>query len=181
MNTVIASDIEAALKAKFIEDPNIPDEKKFKAIDVQKEIVALSRPGLSWAVIEGKDSKITSTCIEETMKIIGTIAVKNVASEEERRKTMAPLVRYLQVALLDEDLDLDIDPIQPTRWDEVTTPANLEGKLMVVEVQFETAVEFTKEEVSFHTLDSIFHSIVFPDTGETALESDTVFNSSEEV
>lgn len=128
--------IEKAIKDLLCDD-NTP--MKFKAIDVQSNISALSRPGLACAVVSGDYSEPDmSGKIEEKAKIVVSLVFKNVANEEERRKLAHPAVRYVIGKLHKNDLGLDMEPLTVGYWREVTTAEHVAVACMVIEIEFTT-------------------------------------------
>lgn len=135
--------IEKAIKDLLCDD-NTP--MKFKAIDVQSNISALSRPGLACAVMSGDFTEADfSGRIEENAKIVVSLVFKNVASEEERRKIAHPAVSYVIGKLHNNDVGLDMKPLSVARWRDVTTAEHLTVACMVVEIEFTTQFTVTPE------------------------------------
>ena len=119
---------------------------KFKAIDVQSNISALSRPGLACAVVSGDYSEPDNSGeVEEKAKIVVSLVFKNVANEEERRKLAHHAVRYVIVKLHKKDLGLDMEPLTVSKWHDVTTAEHLAVACMVVEIEFTTQFTLTPE------------------------------------
>ncbi len=128
--------IEKAIK-DLLRDDNTP--MNFKAIDVQSNISALSRPGLACAVMSGDFTEADfSGRIEENAKIVVSLVLKNVASEEERRKIAHPAVSYVIGKLHNNDLGLDMEPLTVGNWREVTTAEHVAVACMVIEIDFTT-------------------------------------------
>ncbi|MFA6688868.1 MAG: hypothetical protein WCS18_05250 [Sphaerochaetaceae bacterium] len=171
-----SSAIEQAIKAIFTDEPN----HLFQKVDISKISTSLSRPGFSVAVIGGKDEcpVMDGSVIKETLKIIVTLVASNVASEEERRKAVLPLVRYCQTLLTGQTLGLDdIEPLRPTEWTDVTTRDDMDRALIFVEVYFETATEFSVRTGSEQQLVSLMH--YFDDAAGENVESADVTLSQE--
>lgn len=144
-------DIESRISELFCSEnaknsANERDSFWFKAIDVQAGITALSRPGMSVAVMSGDYEREDSTdTVKVTSKIVITLVVKNVASEKERRRILHPCVQYVVWKLQGNDLGLDISPLNVKNWRDVTASEHLAVSLLVAEIEFETAYTITPE------------------------------------
>lgn len=133
----------------------------FKAIDIQAGVTALSRPGMTVAVMSGDyETEDMTDTLKVTSKIVVTLVVKNVASEKERRRILHPCVKHVVWKLQGNDLGLEIDPLKVKNWKDVTTPEHLAATLLVAEIEFETAYTLTPEteEASYRNLLSIWSS-----------------------
>lgn len=130
-----AFDIEEALEALFLGETS---DKKFKAIDVQRGVTAITRPGLAWAVTGGKFSVENGMAkdIEETFDITAILVVKNVASEKERRREAHAAIRYITLKLIGTTLELDIEDLVPLKWREVTSEDQVQAGLLVMALTF---------------------------------------------
>lgn len=168
--------IEKAIKDYLCGD-NTP--MKFKAIDVQSNISALSRPGLACAVMSGDFTEADfSGRIEENAKIVVSLVFKNVASEEERRKIAHPAVSYVIGKLHNNDVGLDMKPLSVASWRDVTTSEQLAVACMVVEIEFKTQFTVTPESAEQNYRELLSISSTFksetPDH-ETLAEGDVIF------
>lgn len=168
--------IEKAIK-DYLCDDNTP--MKFKAIDVQSNISALSRPGLACAVMSGDFTEEGfSGRIEENAKIVVSLVFKNVASEEERRKIAHPAVSYVIHKLHDNDLGLDMTPLKVGNWREVTTAEHSAVACTVVEIEFTTQFTVVPEaaEENYRELLSIGSTFKSETPGhETLAEGNVIF------
>lgn len=169
--------IEKAIK-DYLCDDNTP--MKFKAIDAQSNISALSRPGLACAVVSGEYTAMDNSGeVEEKAKIVVSLVFKNVANEEERRKLAHPAVRYVIGKLHKNDLGLDMEPLTVGNWREVTTAEHVAVACMVIEIEFTTQFTVVPEaaEENYRELLSICSTFKSetPDN-ETLAESEVIFN-----
>ena len=169
--------IEKAIK-DYLCDDNTP--MKFKAIDVQSNISALSRPGLACAVVSGEYTAMDNSGeVEEKAKIVVSLVFKNVANEEERRKLAHPAVRYVIGKLHKNNLGLDMEPLTVGNWREVTTAEHVAVACMVIEIEFTTQFTVVPEaaEENYRELLSICSTFKSetPDN-ETLAESEVIFN-----
>ena len=168
--------IEKAIK-DYLCDENTP--MKFKAIDVQSNISALSRPGLACAVTSGDFTVMDNSGeVEEKAKIVVSLVFKNVANEEERRKIAHPAVSYVISKLHNNDLGLDMTPLTVGNWREVTTAEHLSVACMVVEIEFTTQFTVTPEsaEQNYRELLSISSTFKSETPGhETLAEGNVIF------
>lgn len=175
-----ANEIEVALEALFLGETS---DNKFKSIDVQRGFAALTRPGLTWAVLGGKYANENGMAkdIYETFDIVGTVAVKNVASEKERRKIAHALNRYITLKLLGNKLDLDIEEIMPTKWNEVTSEEHLRAGLLLMELTFSTRAQVVPEKSgeAERRLEAIWTTYTDPSDGQTVAESKENFDNGE--
>lgn len=88
-----AFDIEDAIEKVFCEN-TIPF--RFKKVDISKDILALTQPGITVAVTSGDfTTQGMSDLLDEKNKIIVLLVFKNVASEKERRRIAHPSARYV--------------------------------------------------------------------------------------
>ncbi len=167
------SDIEIKILELFCSDKTGP----FKAVDVQRILPALVRPGMAVAVMSGEyEVPDNSGIIKETAKVVVSVVVKNVATESERRKTMHPAVSYVVRKLHNNDLGLDIEPLEAKGWREVTDENYLSEGVMVCELEFKTSIDVHTEESEkeYRVLESIMSS--FTEGEETVLEGEMDFN-----
>lgn len=175
-----AYDIECALEALFLGDSS---EKKFKAIDVQRGITALTRPGLTWAVTGGKFS-VENGMAEDTYEafdIVALLVVKNVASEKERRRDAHAAIRYIVLKLMDSSLALDIEDLVPVKWREITDAEQLQSGLLVMELTFTTRALVVPEQSgeALRRLESIWTTYTDPADGQPLAESQANFEHGE--
>lgn len=173
-----AYEIEEAIESIFLSDLS---SKKFKAIDIQRGITTLTRPGLAWAVTGGKFS-VENGMEEDTYElfdIIGLLVVKNVASEKERRKDAHAARRYITLALIGSTLELNIEPIAPLKWREITSDEHLQAGLLVMELAFTTRAKVEPEQSgeSLRRLEAIWTTYV--DSDDALLESHVNFEHGE--
>lgn len=172
-----AFDIEDAIEQLFTETV-VPF--RFKKVDISKDILALTQPGITVAVTSGDfTTQGMSDLLDEKNKIIVLLVFKNVASEKERRRIAHPSARYVISKLQGQRLGLEIEPIEALNWREVTSPEHLEQGLLVIEVTLETKIGVTPsiEEKEYRALESIWTT--YSTNNHEALASRVDFNNGE--
>lgn len=89
---------------------------------------------------------------------------------------MHPAVSYVVRKLHNNDLGLDIEPLEAKGWREVTDENYLSEGVMVCELEFKTSIDVHTEESEkeYRVLESIMSS--FTEGGETVLEGEVDFN-----
>ena len=170
--------IEEAIK-KLIEAGNTP-QMVFKAVDIQKELQTITHPSFTVAVIkgdfeqEGMGGKIT-----ESVEVVVTLIVKNIANEEQRRKMIHPMVSYVVHKLHRNDLGLQMEPLTVSGWNDVSIAEHLGIALTLFEIKFKTQFTVVPEaaEENYRELLSICSTFKSetPDN-ETLAESEVIFN-----
>lgn len=171
------SDIEIKIRELFCKDKAGP----FKEVDVQREIPALVRPGMAVSVVSGEyEVPDNSGIIRENAKVVVSVVFKNVAHEIERRKVVHPAVNYVVRKLHNNDLGLEIEPLEAKGWREVTDNDFLRDGTMICEIEFRTSIDVHTEESEkeYRVLESIMSSFT-AEGGETVLEGEVDFNKME--
>lgn len=136
--------IEKAVK-DLIEGGNVP-QMVFKAVDIQKELQTITHPSFTVAVIkgdfeqEGMGGKIT-----ESVEVVVTLIVKNLANEEQRRMMIHPMVSYVVQKLHRNDLGLQMEPLTVIGWNDVSTTEHLGLALTLFEIKFKTQFSVVPE------------------------------------
>ena len=136
--------IEKAVK-DLIEGGNVP-QMVFKAVDIQKELQTITHPSFTVDVIkgdfepEGMGGKIT-----ESVEVVVTLIVKNLANEEQRRKMIHPMVSYVVQKLHRNDLGLQMEPLTVSGWNDVSTTEHLGLALTLFEIKFKTQFSVVPE------------------------------------
>lgn len=172
-----AFDIEDAIEQLFTETV-VPF--RFKKVDISKDILALTQPGITVAVTSGDfTTQGMGDLLDEKNKIIVLLVFKNVASEKERRRIAHPSARYVISKLQGQRLGLEIEPIEALNWREVTSPEHLEQGLLVIEVTLESKIGVTPEieEREYRALESIWTTYSADD--HEAMASQVDFNNGE--
>lgn len=171
-----AFDIERALEALFLGEAS---DKKFKSIDLQRELGSLTQPGMAWAVTGGKFSVENGMAddVYENFEIVGLLAVKNVASERERRHEIHAAVRYVVLKLMGLTLGLPLEDLQPSAWREVTTADDLRNGVLVVKLNYtaRAKVDPAQSGDAERRLESIWTTYTDPADGSPMAESQANF------
>lgn len=171
-----AFQIESALEALFMGEAS---DKKFKAIDLQRDLGSLTRPGMAWAATGGKFSVENGMAEElyENFDIICLLGVKNVASERERRREIHAAVRHVVLKLMGSTLDLPLEDLQPSAWKEVTTADDMRDGVLVVKLNYtaRAKVDPAQSGEAERRLDSIWTTYTDPADGQPLAESQANF------
>ncbi|MFA6689940.1 MAG: hypothetical protein WCS18_10730 [Sphaerochaetaceae bacterium] len=173
-----AYDVECAIETLFCETES---PFTFKKVDVSKEILALTRPGMTVAVTSGKfESVDMSGDKKETATVVVMLVLKNVASEKMRRNSAHPAVDYVVKKLQGQTLNLDIDAFDVQDWRETTSQDFLNDGLMTIEITFTTAWNVVPviNDVEYAELKSIWTS--YKDGEDVLGESRVIFNNNGE-
>lgn len=128
--------IEKAIK-DLIEGGNVP-QMVFKAVDIQKELQTITHPSFTVAVIKGDFEPEGMDKITESVEVVVTLIVKNLANEEQRRKMIHPMVSYVVQKLHHNDLGLQMEPLTVSGWNDVSTTEHLGLALTLFEIKFKT-------------------------------------------
>ena len=111
--------IEKAIK-ELIEAGNIP-QMVFKAVDIQKDLQTITHPSFTVAIIKGDFEPEGMDKITESVEVVVTLIVKNLANEEQRRMMIHPMVSYVVQKLHHNDLGLQMEPLTVSGWNDVST------------------------------------------------------------
>lgn len=171
-----AFEIEQAMERLFLEEA---DQKlKFKAIDLQRELGVLTTPGMAWAVVGGKFTEENGMAEDEyeIFDLICLLAVKNVASEKERRRVIHAAVRYVVLKIKAAKITI-VEDLKPVQWREVTTDDDMRAGVIAVKLNFtaKAIVEVDKTGESVRRLKSIWTTFTDPADGTPMAESHTEF------
>lgn len=109
---------------------------KFKLVEMGAQPGPLNIPGINWAVVSA-GFEITGRTVYQKFLILGQVITKNVAKESERRKSLHPAVQYVVQRTLFDNIGLDMEPIRPLSWREITSEEDLGNGLMKVEIRLE--------------------------------------------
>jgi hypothetical protein len=113
-------------------------------IDVQRGVEGIPHQAIYVSVEEGDFARVTSTTYSVTVKGFVDIVFSNLQSEGERRKGIAAILEGVYQCLLLETLNLNITPIIPTRFRNVTTQEQKDSGLIVFTLEFTTKYNITK-------------------------------------
>ena len=169
--------IEKAVK-DLISAGNNP-QMVFKAVDIQKDIQTITHPSFSVAIVKGDfEPEGMNGRITESVEVVVTLIVKNLANEEQRRMMIHPMVSYVVHKLHKNDLGLQMEPLTVSGWNDVSTSEHLVLALTLFEIKFKTQFTVTPEaaEENFRELLSIgstFKSETEPH--ETLAEANVIF------
>jgi len=128
--------IEKAIK-DLIEVSNVP-QMVFKAVDIQKDLQTITHPSFTVAIIKGDFEPEGMDKITESVEVVVTLIVKNIANEEQRRMMIHPMVSYVVQKLHHNDLGLQMEPLTVSGWNDVSTAEHLGLALTLFEIKFKT-------------------------------------------
>ncbi len=115
-----------------------------KDIEQSKNIAKLRYPAVFVSVEAGKYTPISNNTRKCEVSIILSIILKDVRSEEQRRNSLYPLVEGITALFFLENLTLDISPIVPLAFRNVTQEALAEQGYIIYEIELKTAYNLTK-------------------------------------
>jgi hypothetical protein len=111
----------------------------FKAVDIQKDLQTITQPSFTVAVIKGDfEPEGMSGKLTESVDVVVTLIVKNLANEEQRRMMIHPMVSYVVQKLHHNDLGLQIEPLTVKGWNDVSSAEHLSIALTLFEIKFNT-------------------------------------------
>ena len=111
----------------------------FKAVDIQKDLQTITQPSFTVAVIKGDfEPEGMSGKLTESVDVVVTLIVKNLANEEQRRMMIHPMVSYVVQKLHHNDLGLQMEPLTVIGWNDVSTAEHLGIALTLFEIKFKT-------------------------------------------
>lgn len=128
--------IEKAIK-ELIKAGNTP-QMVFKAVDIQKDLRTITHPSFTVAIIKGDFEPEGMDKITESVEVVVTLIVNNLANEEQRRMMIHPMVSYVVQKLHHNDLGLQMEPLTVSGWNDVSTAEHLDLALTLFEIKFKT-------------------------------------------
>lgn len=135
--------IEKAIK-ELIDAGNTP-QMVFKSVDIQKDLKTITHPSFMVSVIKGDFEPEGMDKITESVEVVVTLIVKNLANEEQRRMMIHPMVSYVVQKLHHNDLGLQMEPLTVSGWNDVSTEEHLGIALTLFEINFKTQFTVTPE------------------------------------
>jgi hypothetical protein len=143
----MVSEIERTILA-LIED-NI---EAVRASGVQKDARRLLAPvAVAVAVLDGKFEKVGQASFRQDITISILVKFKNMQSEAARRNGINPIVQAIVQLLALNRLDLEIKPLVPVRFRDVTTEEKYAGGVIEYLVEFATSFSIEKQSTEIAT------------------------------
>lgn len=119
-----------------------------RATAIQKDAQGLyPGPTASVAVFEGTFEKVTQATWKQKVTVNVLLTFKHERGEEERRKGINPLVQGVVQYLMLRDLGLNMEPLKPVRFRDVTDSDDYEERKIVYLVEFSTSFTITKPDL----------------------------------
>ncbi len=116
-----------------------------RATAIQKDAQGLyPGPTVSVAIFEGTFEKVTQITWKQKLTVNVLLTFKHERGEEERRRGINPLVQGVVQYLMLRDLGLNMEPLKPVRFRDVTDEADYEERKIVYLVEFSTSFTVTK-------------------------------------
>jgi len=117
-----------------------------KAAGIQRDAAGLFvNPALAAAVLDGDFERITDTTYKAGVTVSVLLKFKQLQGEEQRRKGINPLVIGSTLALFGQTFGLQIKPLRPLRFRNVTTVADQEAGEIKYLVQLGTSFTLKAE------------------------------------
>lgn len=111
----------------------------FEAVDLGK-FPSSMRPGMNVAVTSGSWRKFNANSYKASVQIVMLIAVRNLASETERRKKIHPLVEAVYGSVIGVQLSDDLDPIEPGPWEDRSSVDEFQSGITKFQLSFTTSM-----------------------------------------
>jgi len=116
-----------------------------RAAAIQKDAQGLyPGPTVSVAIFEGTFEKVTQVTWKQKVTVHVLLTFKHERGEEERRKGINPLVQGVVLYLMLRDLGLNMEPLKPVRFRDVTDSEDYEERKIVYLVELSTSFTMTK-------------------------------------
>lgn len=128
-----------------------------RGLEIKKDPKGNVAPAVFAHIDEGTFKKVSQSTFKIDISVFLTIAFKKLKAEDSRRKGLYPLllavINYLtlqNLELKNTDGSNKIDPLQPVRFQNVTTEADLASGLLLFQIQFRTGfyIEKVEDEVA---------------------------------
>ena len=126
------TDIEANIVTRLEEKITAP-----KHVSIDEAHSALAVPAIEVITGGGGFHKVAQNYkLQANVYVIVTF--QHLRSVEERRKGVYPIIEAIIAALLGQNLGLKIDPLRPSRLDNITEKEEAEDGKIVFQIEFET-------------------------------------------
>lgn len=136
----ILSDIEQRIQDR-LRDKGLPARN----IKIEKGSAGLASPRVSIAADEGAFKPVAQNAAWRCdVTVYVDVVFKNVQSDAARREGIHPLLTGILFILAGQKLGLDIDPLQPQRFQNVTTLGELQAGELVFQLLFRTGYTLRK-------------------------------------
>lgn len=112
-------------------------------ISVQKGFDGFPQPALYVSTEEGQLERVTNTRYKQRVKIYLDVIFKHLGEEKERRRGIYTILQASILTLLAQDLGLDIHPIEPKSWRNVTTTEYSSKGLLAFTIELATSFTIT--------------------------------------
>jgi hypothetical protein len=107
---------------------------------VQKDARALlTANAVAVAVLEGSFERVTNMSWRQDVTVSVLVKFKNMQSEEARRLGINPIVKAVIQLLIQKKLGLDIRPLTPKRFRDVTTEEKYTAGVIEYLIEFSTS------------------------------------------
>ncbi len=116
-----------------------------RAVDVTRG-ESIKKPAAFVYVEAGEFSKATMNKYKCRADVYLLIAFRSVKDELERRHGLYPILEGVITGLMLADMDLDITPLVPVRFTNITDKDFRESNTLVYQILFNTSFMFTREE-----------------------------------
>jgi hypothetical protein len=113
-------------------------------IDVQKGVEGIPQPAVYVATEQGKFERVSNSTLKQTLNIFLYIVFKHLRSEKERRRGIYPILEGIIGILTLQDMGLQISPLTPRGFKNITDDDTQAAGLVAYQIEFETAYNITK-------------------------------------
>jgi hypothetical protein len=107
-------------------------------LDVQKGTEGVPQPAVYVAVESGKFTKVSSKIHAVEAGVFVDIVFSDMQSESQRRKGIYPILQGVILSLTGQSLGLEIAPLRPVSFQNVTTREYSDKGLIVYELEMAT-------------------------------------------
>jgi hypothetical protein len=113
-------------------------------VAAQRGIEGIPQPAVYVSIEEGSFRKITSTTWEQAVTCFVDIVFSNLQNEAQRRKGIYAILEGVVQCLLMQKLGLDIAPLAPKSFRNITSAEHASKGLIVYEMEFNTSCNISK-------------------------------------
>jgi len=146
-------------------------------VEIQGDAKNIRYPAVFAAVEAGEFKKAGQKKYKCTATVVLLAAFKNLKSEKARRHGLYPILEGIVALLMLRDFDLDIDPLRPVGFRNITDDKLAKKGLLLYQFEFETGFTVepsTDEELVAWLSLALEYYLQDPANDDTAVASDIV-------
>lgn len=116
-------------------------ELTVREFDVQKGVEGLVTPACYIAIDAGSFKRLSQSVFRQILTITLYIVFKHLKDEKERRRGIYPILEGVIGLLTMQTLDLDILPLTPKSFRNITDEDSFRAGLIAYQIEFETSYD----------------------------------------